>query len=131
MPSPSPTELAAIPLFASLDDAELTELATRFEAKDVDSGVRLVGEGTTGRTFFVLARGEASVTVDGGQIAMLEANEFFGELALLGHGRRTATVTTTTSARVLVLFGADFDELRAAHPELACEIDATTARRLG
>lgn len=130
MPSPLPTELAAIPLFGSLDDADLAALAPRFETKDVEAGVRLVGEGTTGRTFFVLAAGEASVTVDGEQVAVLQANEFFGELALLGHGRRTATVTTTLPSRVLVLFGTDFDELRAAYPELADEIDATTARRL-
>lgn len=131
MPSPLPTELAGIPLFASLDGAALDELASRFEAKEVDAGVRLVGEGATGSTFFVLTEGEASVTVDGDPVALLTPNEFFGELALLTGGRRTATVTTTTPARVLVLFGADFDQLRTEHPTVADEIDAATARRLG
>jgi voltage-gated potassium channel len=130
MPSPDPAELAAVELFASLAEPELAELAARFEVKNVAAGVRLVGERATGSTFFVLVDGEATVTVAGKQIGQLTAGEFFGELALLRGGRRSATVTTTTPARVLVLFGADFEQLREAHPAVAREIDATMARRL-
>jgi CRP-like cAMP-binding protein len=130
MPSPAQTELATVPLFASLDEEARGELASRFEVRDVPAGVRLVGEGATGTTFFVLADGEASVTIGGEQVAALAANDFFGEGALLGTGRRTATVTTTTRTRVFVLVGSDFEHLRSAHPEVAAEIDATMARRL-
>ena len=67
MPSADPSELAEVPLFASLAEAELAELATRFEVKEVGAGVRLIGEGATGTSFFVLREGEAAVTVGGGR----------------------------------------------------------------
>jgi len=74
--------------------------------------------------------GEAAVTAQGGEIATLGAGDFFGELALLATGRRTATVTTTGPCRILVLFGADFDRLRSRYPKVAAELEATLDRRL-
>jgi CRP-like cAMP-binding protein len=125
------SDLASVPLFASLSDAERAEIAAWFEVKEVAAGVRLVGEGTTGSTFFVLTRGDVVVTANGELIASLGPTDFFGELALLGAGRRTATVTTTSEARVLVLFGDDFRRLRSTYPKIAAEIDAAMIRRLG
>lgn len=124
------SDLATVPLFASLGDAELAEIAGWFEVKEVGQGVRLIGEGATGYTFFVLAEGSVEVTAGGEPVGSLGPNEFFGELALLGLGRRTATVTTTSPSRVLVLFGVDFGRLRADYPAVADEIDATVAQRL-
>lgn len=98
--------------------------------KEVGPGVRLAGEGATGSSFFVLRHGEATVTAGGEEIASLSAGDFFGEIALLGHGRRTATVTTRSPARVLVLVGNDFRELQAAFPEVAAEIEAQMRKRL-
>jgi len=125
------SDLADVPLFASLTDAQRAEIAAWFEVKEVAAGVRLVGEGTTGSTFFVLARGDVVVTANGELIATLGPTDFFGELALLREGRRTATVTTTSEARVLVLFGDDFSRLRSNYPKIAAEIDAAMIRRLG
>lgn len=125
-----PAELASFPLFASLSEPELAEIAAWFEPGDVAAGVRLVGEGATGHSFFVICSGDVAVTVLGEEIARLGAGDFFGELALLATGRRTATVTTTTPSRILVLFGNDFDRLRAAHPAVAAEIEAVMERRL-
>ena len=130
MPCADPTELAEVPLFRSLTDVELTELAARFEAKDVGPGTRLVGEGTTGSSFFVLRQGQASVATAGKEIALLGPGDFFGEIALLGQGRRTATVTTISPARVLVLFGDDFRHLQAAFPAVAAEVEAAMRERL-
>jgi CRP-like cAMP-binding protein len=56
--------------------------------------VRLTGEGASGYSFFVLCEGTATVTIDGNEVRALEPGDFFGELAILGDGRRTATVTT-------------------------------------
>ena len=64
-------DLAAVPLFAALDEADLAELASRFESKEVSAGVRLVGEGASGYSFFVLRDGDALVTVDGAEVATL------------------------------------------------------------
>jgi CRP-like cAMP-binding protein len=126
----TPTDLAAVPIFQSLSDAELQEAAPWFEVKDVAAGVRLVGEGTTGYSFFVLCEGEAAVTAGGEDVASLGPGDFFGEMALLGPGRRQATVTTTSSARVLVLFGDDFQRLRANHPDITAQLEAAMEKRL-
>jgi voltage-gated potassium channel len=130
VPGADPSDLASLPLFRSLSDAELAEVAGWFEVKEVGTGVRLVGEGTTGYSFFVIAAGEAAVTAHGDEIATLRAGDFFGELALLGAGRRTATVTTTNPSRMLVLFGNDFTRVRTRFPAVAAELEAAMQRRL-
>jgi len=124
------SDLAALPLLASLAEQELSEIAPWFDVKEVGAGVRLVGEGTTGTTFFVLAEGSVDVTAGGERIASLGRGEFFGEMALLGLGRRTATVTTTSEARVLVIVGDDFRRLQSRFPAVAAQIEATMAERL-
>ena len=131
MPGANPSVLASVRLFESLAESELAEVAAWFEVREVGSGVRLVGEGTTGYSFFVIREGEVVVTAHGEPVASLGPGEFFGEMALLGPGRRTATVTTTTPARVLVLFGNDFVRLTASYPGIGAGIEAVMQQRLG
>jgi voltage-gated potassium channel len=126
----TPGELAAVPLFTSLSEHELAEIASWFDAKDVGEGTRLVGEGAAGYTFFVLADGRAVVTANGDEVGTLGAGDFFGEIAILGDGRRSATVTTTAPSRVLVLFGTEFRRLQQAQPEIAARIEATMGERV-
>jgi CRP-like cAMP-binding protein len=130
VPAPSPADLAAVALFESLSESELAEIAGRFEVKDVEAGVRLAGEGTTGYSFFVLGEGEAVVTAQGRDVASLGPGDFFGEMALLGLGRRQATVTTTTPARVLVLFGEDFRQMQVEHPAITAGLQDVMRERL-
>ena len=122
-------DLAAVPIFAGLDESGLAVLAERFEAKTVSEGVQLVGEGASGYSFFVLQQGEALVTAGGAEVATLGAGDFFGEFALLGDGRRQATVTTKTPAQVLVLFGTAFRQLQQEHPDVADQIESAMRER--
>ena len=130
MSGPAPSDLASLPLFGSLSDAERTEVAGWFAVREVGAGVRLVGEGTTGYSFFVISDGEVAITTRGEEVATLRAGDFFGEVALLGEGRRTATVTTTTASKMLVLFGMDFSRLRARFPAIAAELETAMQQRL-
>ena len=130
MPGPAPSDLTSLPLFGSLSDSELAEVAGWFEVREVGAGVRLAGEGATGYSFFVISDGEVAVTAQEDEIATLRAGDFFGEVALLGEGRRTATVTTTTPSTMLVLFGMDFSRLRARFPAIAAELEAAMQQRL-
>jgi CRP-like cAMP-binding protein len=123
-------ELAAIPVFSSLSRSELEELAAWFEPKTAREGVRLTGEGDSGYSFFVLAEGDAVVTSNGAEVASLHAGDYFGEVAILGDGRRSATVRTTTPAKLFVLFGTDFRELQRTQPAIADEIEASMRERL-
>ncbi len=123
--------LAAVPLFSSLDEEQLVNVAKWFHLQNAHEGVRLVGEGAPGYTFFVLIEGTAAVTSGDQTLAELTAGDFFGEVAILGDGRRTATVTSTTPVRLLVLFGTEFRQLEAAHPEIASRIAEAMQARAG
>ena len=123
-------ELRSIPLFAGLSDADLETLAPWFEAKTVSEGVRLTAEGAAGYSFFAIAHGSASVSSEGNELSVLGPGDFFGEIAILGDGRRNATVTTTSPTKVLVLFGSDFRRLEERHPEIAARITETMKERL-
>lgn len=130
MPDFERPDLGLLPLFGSLSDSERAEVASWFEVREVGAGVRLVGEGATGYSFFVISDGEVAVSAHGDKIATLHAGEFFGELSLLGAGRRTATVTTTKPCRMLVMFGNDFMRLRTRFPSVAAELETAMEQRL-
>jgi CRP-like cAMP-binding protein len=124
-------DLAIIPLFSSLDADQLAKVADWFHAQTASEGVRLVGEGAPGYTFFVLVDGTAEVTSEGKRLAELAPGDFFGEMAILGAGRRTATVTSTSPARLLVMFGTEFRKLEAEHPAIASSLTAAMQTRAG
>jgi CRP-like cAMP-binding protein len=116
-------DLAGIPLFDTLEPDARAAIAPWFELQAVSPGTKLTGEGAPGYSFFVLREGAATVSVDGVEVRTLLAGDFFGELAILGDGRRTATVTTTAPSQVLVLFGTEFRQLQQEYPELAAQIE--------
>jgi CRP-like cAMP-binding protein len=109
-------ELAGIPLFDSLGEPELHELAAWFDVQNASEGVRLTGEGAAGYSFVILAEGSALVTTDGENLGTLGPGDFFREIAILGDGHRTATVTTTSPAKLLVMFGTEFRRLQQEQP---------------
>jgi len=123
-------ELASVPLFHSLQDGQLAELAEWFEQRNASKGVRLCGQGAPGYCFFVLTGGTATVTCDGECVASLEPGDFFGEMAILGAGRRTATVTASSASTLLVMFGSEFRRMEAAHPDIAARIRDAMEERL-
>ena len=67
---------------------------------------------------------------DGEEIATFGPGDFFGEMALLVHGHRTATVTATSALSVRVFHKTEFDELLERLPKVAVKILRTTAERL-
>ena len=123
MPAATTDDLSGIPLFDSLEPEERAAIAPWFELQDVSAGVTLTGEGASGYEFFVLRDGTATVTVAGEEVRTLGSSDFFGELAILGDGRRTATVATTSPSQVLVLFGTEFRRLQQEYPETAERIE--------
>jgi CRP-like cAMP-binding protein len=124
MPVASAEDLVGIPAFDTLEPEERAAIAPWFELQEVSPGVKLTGEGAAGYSFFVLRDGTAIVSIDGLEVRTVGPGDFFGELALLGDGRRTATVTTASSSQVLVLFGTEFRRLQQEYPELAVRIES-------
>jgi CRP-like cAMP-binding protein len=122
-------DLAGIPLFASLSDAEREALASDFSEKTAEAGSHLIGEGAPGYSFFVLTEGTAVVTARGETLAELGPGDYFGEIAILEGGRRTASVTTTSRVKLLVMSADAFRRLQDTHPQIAAEVGVTVRRR--
>jgi len=112
-------ELARVPLFADLGRRDLKKLADRFRERTLSPGTTPVQEGKmSGIGFFVVADGEAEVSVGGKVVATLQPGDHFGEIALISEAERTATVTATTPVRVLEIPFYDFREFAFANPEV-------------
>ena len=112
-------ELKRVPLFSELDGRQLNRLARHFRERTVSPGTTPVREGEmSGVGFFVVADGEAAVTVGGAQVATLGSGDHFGELALVSEAERTATVTATTELRLLEIPFWDFREFAHRNPDV-------------
>ena len=127
---PDPEQLARVPLLQSLSHEQLKAIATLTSVKRIDAGRRVVGAGTPGYSFFVIQEGTASVTRDGEEMAELEPGDFFGEIALLGAHKRTATVTATSPMILVVMLGSDFRVFTRDWPEVASMLEQAITERL-
>ena len=121
--------IRTIPLFEGLTEDELATVAAWIEPRTVETGRVVVPEGESGYTFFLLERGEVAVDQDGAEVARLGPGDFFGEMAILGKGKRVATVTATTETTVLSIFGLEFRRLEAELPAVAERIRAAADAR--
>jgi CRP-like cAMP-binding protein len=116
-------QLKQVPLFSSLNQRQLKRLARRFKERDFRSGSAIVRQGEfSGVSFFVIAEGEASVAVDGTEVARLGPNDHFGELGLIGERVRSATVTADGRLRCLVMSSWYFRSFVNDNPDVAWKL---------
>ena len=87
-------------------------------------------EGDPGVGLFVIVDGEAEVTIGGKRMAILRRGDFFGEIALLDGGPRSATVTARSDIRLLGLTEWVFRGLLQEHPSIAVKTLESMAGRL-
>ena len=122
--------LSSVPLFAGCSKNELRRLAATADEVDVREGYVLVREGRPGREFFVLIDGTVDVTSKGRKLAQLKGGDWVGEIALLTKVPRTATVTTTSDVRALVVTDRAFRQLVETMPSIALKVLASVGDRL-
>ena len=122
--------LARVPLLAGCGKKEIIEIGSITDIVDVPAGYVLMREGSPGSEFFVIIEGTVEVTQGDKVLNELGPGAYLGEIALIDHGRRTATVTTTTPAKLLVLGTTEFRSLLSLHPEIQVQILDSMARRL-
>jgi len=130
MDHPTADDLTRSPLLAALDPTMRAALAERFEVEDHKEGHRIVTEGQAGYAFYVIASGAASVTHEGRELRTLGPGEYFGEISILGEGRRTATVTATEPTVVWALFGTTFRTMQMSQPDVAEALQTAMRDRL-
>jgi CRP-like cAMP-binding protein len=93
---PSPETIAAVPLFAGLERRDLEQIASSFKERRFSAGSTMASEGQGGAGFFIIADGTARVTVSGEERGSLGPGDYFGEIALIDDGARSATITAET-----------------------------------
>lgn len=131
----TPARLQSIPLFASLDEVRRAELESVLATERLDAGTVVVRQGDPGDRFYFVARGVLRVTerdpagVDR-LLCHLEEGDFFGEIALLNRGVRTATVTARSLVVLLSVSRPVFDELLVGYPDLRRAVSAAAQLRL-
>ena len=122
--------LEVIPLFASLAEADRAQVAEHTKPIEVGAGEHVATQDDFGYSFFAIEEGEADVLIDGETVGTLGPGDFFGEIALLCTGRRTAAVVSTTPMKLFSIFDRDFRRLEARIPELARALRASAGERL-
>jgi CRP-like cAMP-binding protein len=122
--------LGSLPLFSACSRRELQRIARAGDEVTVDAGRILVDQGDTGREAFVILDGHAVVRRNGRKIATLGPGDPFGELALLDHGPRTATVEASTPLTVFVLTARKFNAVLDEAPGLSRKLMGWLAARV-
>jgi CRP-like cAMP-binding protein len=122
--------LERVPLFAGLSHKEREKIARWADSVDLPADRQLLEEGRLPHEFFVILEGEVEVTHEGERLATLGPGEFFGEIALIQHGRRTASVVSTAPSTLAVMSPASFAAMRREMPEVAGRVDDAIRERL-
>lgn len=116
-------ELKRVPLFSDLSQRQIGRLARQCQERIIEPGTTVVRQGTmSGIGFFVIAEGEAVVTVGRKEVTRLGPGDHFGELALISKRSRNATVTATTRLRCLVMAFWDFRKFALENPDVTWKL---------
>ena len=119
-----------MPLFADLERRELQSLASSFKERTFSAGQTVATEGSGGVGFFVIDDGQAKVTRGGQEVATLGPGDYFGEIALIDEGARTASITAETELRCYGLTSWEFRPLVEMNAGIAWKLLQAMAKRL-
>ena len=128
---PAPEELIRqVPLFSTLDKKEVQGLASSMKERTFNAGDMIAAEGQSGIGFFIIDEGEAAVSVGGEERATLGHGDYFGEVALIDDGARTATITAKSPLKCYGITSWEFRPLVEQNAGLAWKMMQTMAARL-
>ena len=122
--------LRKVPLFSGCSARELQTIGKAVKPIEHPAGTVIAREGEPGIGLFVIQDGTAEVTIGGRTKATLGPSDFFGEIALLDGGPRTATVMAKTDVKLLGLTEWVFRGLMQEHPSIAIKTLEAMAGRL-
>jgi CRP/FNR family transcriptional regulator, cyclic AMP receptor protein len=111
--------LSKVPLFSTLSKKELGRLANNAHERTFPVGTVITEQDETGVTFGVIMEGQAGVSVHGRPTRTLGPGDYFGEMALIDHSYRSATITAETELRCLMFTAWVFRPFALEHPETA------------
>jgi CRP-like cAMP-binding protein len=124
-------QLDDIPLFDRLTAEQRLSVASACEQLEVDEGTVLVREGDFGHAVFAIRAGTAEVVHEGVVINRLGPGDYFGEIAVMSGGRRSASVVATSPLRVVTIFNREIWRLEREAPEVASVLRDAISARIG
>ena len=128
-------DLRHIALFATMTEAELTRVAALGEPVDAEPGAVLIDQGDVGVECFLVLEGEAGIFTGGEHVATIGPSAVVGEMALIGHKPRNATVTAQTPMRLLAFNISSFktllDEMPVAQKYIYDRLEARAKESSG
>ena len=122
--------LGRVPLFSGLDPRELETISRTVHSRTFNPGDTVAEEGQGGVGFFVIKSGEAKVTVGGEEVRRLGPGDYFGEIALISEGTRTATVTAEDELECYGLTPWEFRPLVQTNAGIAWKILQALAKQV-
>jgi CRP/FNR family transcriptional regulator, cyclic AMP receptor protein len=130
MAGPSVELLQKIPLFAGLEPRELERLSSSFKERTFNAGDTVATEGESGAGFFVIESGEAAVKVGDEEVRRLGSGDYFGDIALIDMGARTASIVADSDLHCYGLTFWDFRPLVESDARIAWPLLQAMAKRL-
>lgn len=120
--------LSKVPMFASLDEADLDAVAHLLRPRVSVPGETLIRKGERGDAMYFISSGVVEVHAAGQRIPLTSGN-FFGEMALVLDTLRQADVISSTYCQLLVLEARDFSAILKRHPAIKAQIDKEAETR--
>jgi CRP/FNR family transcriptional regulator, cyclic AMP receptor protein len=119
-----------VPLFSDLGRKDVEQIASSMKERNFGEGESLTVEGRGGVGFFVIEDGEARVTVHDEERGKLGPGDYFGEIALITEGARTATITAETPVKAWGMTMWDFRPLVEGNAQLSWKMLQAMAKQL-
>ncbi|MBM3566436.1 MAG: cyclic nucleotide-binding domain-containing protein [Alphaproteobacteria bacterium] len=121
--------VASVPLFKNLDALRVSDIVSALKSRNVPARYAIVRRGEHADAMYFILSGDVLVDIPP-EPKRLGPGDFFGEIALLKHGKRTATVVSETECSLLILGFEDFERLLHDIPELETQLKSATTERL-
>jgi CRP-like cAMP-binding protein len=109
-------DLRRLPLFANVHEGDVAKIAALGEPVDAEPGAVLMDQGDVGTECFFVIAGQAGVFSSGQHIATIGSGSIVGEMALVGHKPRNASVVAESSMRLLAFNIVAFKKLLEEMP---------------
>ena len=122
--------LKRVPLFQGLDQSQLEMLSRTMKERTFRAGQSVATEGQGGVGFFVVESGEGTITVGGEEKGKLGPGDYFGEVALIDEGARSATITADSDLKCWGMTHWEFRPLVETNASIAWPLLKMMAERL-